>query len=84
MTIDGSWSRIGSANRDMRSLGLNFELTVEFYDTDLAGKLAGMIGARRAQPITLEEIEKRPLRVKLRDAAVRLAMPHIKRIEVFS
>jgi hypothetical protein len=36
-----------------------------------------MIGARRAQPITLEEIDKRPLPVKLRDAAARLAMPHI-------
>ena len=32
MTIDGSWSLIGSANWDMRSLRLNFELTVEFYD----------------------------------------------------
>jgi cardiolipin synthase A/B len=77
MTIDGSWSLIGSANWDMRSLRLNFELTVEFYDTDLAGKLAGMIGARRAQPIALEEIDKRPLPVKLRDATARLAMPHI-------
>jgi cardiolipin synthase len=61
MTIDGSWSLIGSANWDMRSLRLNFELTVEFYDTDLAGKLAGMIDARCAQPIILEEIDKRPL-----------------------
>jgi hypothetical protein len=78
MTIDGSWSLIGSANWDMRSLRLNFELTVEFYDTDLAGKLAGMIDARCAQPITLEEIDKRPLPVKLRDAAARLAMPYIK------
>ena len=78
MTIDGSWSLIGSANWDMRSLRLNFELTVEFYDTDLAGKLAGMIDARCARPITLEEIDKRPLPVKLRDAAARLAMPCIK------
>ncbi len=75
MTIDGSWSLIGSANWDMRSLRLNFELTVEFYDTDLAGKLAGIIDARCVQPITLEEIDKRPLPVKLRDAAARLAMP---------
>ena len=35
MTIDGDWSLVGSANWDMRSLRLNFELTVEFYDTDL-------------------------------------------------
>jgi cardiolipin synthase A/B len=77
MTIDGSWSLIGSANWDMRSLRLNFELTVEFYDADLAGKLARIIDGRCTQPITLEEIDKRPLPVKLRDAAARLAMPYI-------
>ena len=77
MTIDDSWSLIGSANWDMRSLRLNFELTVEFYDAALAAKLAGMIDARCAQPITLEEIDKRSLPVKLRDAAARLAMPYI-------
>ena len=34
MTIDGEWSLIGSANWDTRSLRLNFELTVEFYDQE--------------------------------------------------
>ena len=46
MTIDGEWSLIGSANWDMRSLRLNFELTVEVYDRDLAEKLAEIIDAR--------------------------------------
>jgi cardiolipin synthase A/B len=77
MTIDGEWSLIGSANWDMRSLHLNFELTVEFYDTDLATELAKIIDARCVQPITLEEIDKRPFIVKLRDAAARLSMPYI-------
>jgi cardiolipin synthase len=77
MTVDGSWSLIGSANWDVRSLRLNFELTVEFYDAALAANLAGIIDSRRVQPITLEEIDKRPLPVKLRDAAARLAMPYI-------
>ena len=69
-------SLIGSANWDMRSLRLNFELTVEFYDTDLAGKLAGMIDARCAQPITLEEIDKRPAASEASGCAARLAMPY--------
>ena len=77
MTIDGEWSLIGSANWDMRSLRLNFELTVEIYDGDLAGKLAGIIDARCAGPVTLEEIDSRPFPVKLRDAAARLSMPYI-------
>ena len=77
MTIDGVWSLIGSPNWDIRSLRLNFELAVEFYDADLAGKLAKIIDVRCAQPITLEEIDGRLFPVKLRDAAARLLMPYI-------
>jgi cardiolipin synthase len=77
MTIDGKWSLVGSANWDMRSLRLNFELTLESYDPDFASKLSAIIDARRARPITLEEIDARPFLVKLRDAAARLTMPYI-------
>jgi cardiolipin synthase A/B len=77
MTIDGKWSLIGSANWDMRSLRLNFELAVEFYDRDLATRLAEIIDARSVQPITLGEIDGRPFPIKLRDAAARLSMPYI-------
>jgi cardiolipin synthase A/B len=77
MTIDDQWSLIGSANWDIRSLRLNFELTVEIYDGGLAVGLAEIIDAKRVQPITLEEIDKRPFIVKLRDAAARLSMPYI-------
>ena len=77
MTIDGEWGLVGSANWDTRSLRLNFELTVEFYDSNLARELAEIIDARRAQPITLEEIDNRSLLSKLRDAAARLSMPYI-------
>ena len=77
MTIDGQWSLIGSANWDIRSLRLNFELTVEFYHPGLAGRLTEIIDAMRFQPITLADIDKRPFIVKLRDAAARLSMPYI-------
>jgi cardiolipin synthase len=77
MTIDGEWCLVGSANWDTRSLRLNFELTVEFYDSNLADRLAGIIDKHRNRPITLEEIDKRPFVWKLRDAAARLAMPYI-------
>jgi len=77
MTIDGEWSLIGSANWDTRSFRLNFELCVEFYDRKLANALAGLIDARCVERTTLEEIDQRPLLVKLRDAAARLTMPYI-------
>jgi cardiolipin synthase A/B len=77
MTIDGRWSLVGSANWDMRSLRLNFELTVEFYDADLAARLAGIIDRRCVEPVTLEKIDGRWFIIKLRDAAARLFMPYI-------
>jgi len=77
MTIDGKWSLIGSANWDMRSLRLNFELTLETYDPDFASRLSAIIDTRRTRPITLAEIDGRWFVVKLRDAAARLTMPYI-------
>jgi cardiolipin synthase len=77
MVIDGEWSLIGSANWDMRSLRLNFELAVEIYDEELAARLAAIIDARHAQPIALEDIDNRSFVLKLRDAAARLCMPYI-------
>jgi cardiolipin synthase len=77
MTIDDKWSLIGSANWDIRSLRLNFELNVEVYDSGLAVKLAEIIASKRVLPIALEEIDKRPFIVQLRDAAARLSMPYI-------
>ena len=61
----------------MRSLRLNFELTMELYDAALARQLAEIIDARCVQPLTLEEIDARPFLVKLRDAAARLMMPYM-------
>jgi cardiolipin synthase A/B len=77
MTIDGQWSLIGSANWDMRSLRLNFEMTFELYNRDFAVALAGRIDARCIRRTTLAEIDERPFLYKLRDAAARLAMPYI-------
>ena len=68
---------IGSANWDIRSLRLNFELNVEVYDGALTARLAEIIASKCVQPITLEEIDRRPFIVKLRDAAARLSMPYI-------
>jgi cardiolipin synthase A/B len=77
MTIDGGWSLIGSANWDARSLRLNFELTVEFRDRRVAAELERTIDARRGRLLTLEELDSRNIIIKLRDAAIRLAIPYI-------
>lgn len=77
MTVDESWSLIGSANWDARSLRLNFELTIELYDADMARRLSAIIDERCVLPITLEEIDGRWLLTKLRDASVRLLSPYL-------
>jgi cardiolipin synthase A/B len=79
MTVDGTWSLIGSANWDQRSLRLNFEFNVECYDKELAGRLDGLIEAKKAasRPLLLEEIEKRSLLVKLRDGTAWLLSPYL-------
>jgi cardiolipin synthase len=76
-TVDESWCLIGSANWDARSLRLNFEITMEFYDHDLTRRIAGLIDAKRGDPVTLEQIDARWGIVKIRDAAARLLMPYL-------
>jgi cardiolipin synthase len=79
MVVDGTLSLVGSSNWDPRSLRLNFELGVECYDADLAQRLNAVIAERiaRAERLTREDVDGRPLAVKLRDGVVRLAAPYL-------
>ncbi len=79
MTVDGTWSLIGSANWDQRSLRLNFEFNVECYDKALAAGLDALIETKTAasRPLLLEAIEARGLLVKLRDGAAWLLSPYL-------
>ena len=77
MVVDGEWSLVGSANWDMRSLRLNFELDVEIYDAATAAAITARIGAGRGRRLTTEALARRPLPARLRDAAMRLALPYI-------
>lgn len=77
MTVDGKWSLIGSSNWDVRSLRLNFEIALECHSVDLARHLSEIFDKKRREPISLQEIESRPVIVKLRDAAARLLAPYL-------
>ena len=57
MTIDGTWSVVGSANFDNRSLELNDELTVGVHDPELAATLTrdfehDMTRSTKLDPVT--------------------------------
>lgn len=77
--IDNAWALFGSTNWDNRSLRLNFEFCIEAYDTGLAFQLDQIFDTRLAQArqLTLEQINNRPLRIKLRDAVARLFTPYL-------
>ena len=77
MVVDGAWSLVGSANWDMRSLRLNFELDVEIYDVATAAEITARIGAGHGRRLTTEMLARRALPARLRDAAMRLALPYI-------
>jgi cardiolipin synthase len=77
MTVDGAWCLIGSANWDMRSLRLNFELDVELADPGTAARIDALIDETPTRPATLRELLGRTVPVRLRDAACRLLLPYL-------
>jgi cardiolipin synthase len=77
LVVDDEWCFVGSANMDMRSLRLNFELNVEVYDAALAATLNGFMRARQVGALTLEKLAQRTFLMRLRDAGVRLALPYL-------
>jgi cardiolipin synthase A/B len=79
LTVDGAWSLLGSANWDPRSLRLNFEFDVEAYDPDLTARVDALVDARLrvARRVTLEDVDRRSLAVRLRDGVARLLSPYL-------
>ncbi|MCA9679840.1 MAG: cardiolipin synthase [Kofleriaceae bacterium] len=57
MTIDGTWTLLGSANWDPRSMRLNFELDVEAYSPELTARVDALVDARIAGARRLDRTE---------------------------
>lgn len=79
MVVDDTWTLIGSPNWDERSLRLNFELAVEWYDRDLACRVRELIDEKIAgsHEVTYDDVEGRSLAVKLRDGLTRVLSPYL-------
>lgn len=79
LVVDGAYSLVGSSNWDPRSLRLNFELGMECYGTELAERLDSHIRSviDRSRPVRLDEVDGRPLPVKVRDGIARLLAPYL-------
>jgi cardiolipin synthase len=77
--IDEHYVHIGSANIDPRSLRLNFELAVEVFDRPFAELLTLHVEEviKRSQIVTLEDMDGRPLPVRMRDSMAWLLSPYL-------
>jgi len=77
MTVDGLWCLLGSANWDLRSFRLNFEINLEVYGSTLVQKIDEALMGERSDPLTGPELIHRTPPRRLRDAAARLLLPYI-------
>ncbi|MFQ5748806.1 MAG: phosphatidylserine/phosphatidylglycerophosphate/cardiolipin synthase family protein [Planctomycetota bacterium] len=77
--VDEGFALIGSTNLDSRSLRLNFEFDLEVHGEEFAANLARHFetARNRSRETSLEEMDARPLPVRVRDAAARLLAPYL-------
>ena len=61
MSVDDSWSLIGSANWDMRSLRLNFEITLAVHCPIFGQLVAAAITKKQDDLIELRTLTARPI-----------------------
>jgi cardiolipin synthase A/B len=79
LVVDRKWALVGSSNLDPRSLRLNFELDVELYCVQCASALDDLVQdrIRSAREVTLEQVDARPLPVKILHGMARLLSPYL-------
>ncbi|MGV3771477.1 MAG: cardiolipin synthase [Verrucomicrobiales bacterium] len=79
LIVDHAWCMVGSANWDARSLRLNFEFNLECYGPELADNLLREVEKKMqtAREVTLNEMDRRSLPIRLRDGVARLATPYL-------
>jgi cardiolipin synthase A/B len=77
MIVDGELASIGTANMDMRSFHLNFEVNAFLYHTDSTKKLVAdfLEDLKEANQIDYETFRRRPLSIRVVESVSRLLSP---------
>ncbi|KIN71922.1 cardiolipin synthase [Sulfitobacter guttiformis] len=75
--VDGEISSIGSANWDIRSFSINYELTAVIYDGDVSQQLVEAFGRDLVdcRPFDVERYQSLGHLLRFRDSVARLASP---------
>lgn len=79
LLVDGYYAQVGSANIDTRSLRLNFELTVEVFDTSVVRQLNRHFDTvrRMSEEVQASMLASRPFATRVRDALFWLFSPYL-------
>jgi cardiolipin synthase len=77
MVVDERWATVGSANMDMRSFRLNFEVNAAIYGPHFANELAKIFESdlARAQQITIEQLRQKKLSSRISESLARVLSP---------
>ncbi|MFD0590470.1 cardiolipin synthase [Paenibacillus sp. GCM10027627] len=77
LVVDGRVASVGTANLDIRSFKLNFEINAFIYDTATARRLMDIFleDVDNARELTMEIYGERPLFNRLRESVSRLLSP---------
>ncbi len=77
IVADGKVASVGTANVDIRSFKLNFEVNAVIYDTGTACRLKGVFeeDLKLCRELTSEEYRKRPRLQRFRESCTRLLSP---------
>ncbi len=77
LVVDRAFSLFGSVNLDMRSLRLNYEITLMVFDTGFSAELRGLQDQYLARSLPIDPIilAKRSLRERLAENAAQLLSP---------
>jgi cardiolipin synthase len=77
MAVDAIWCFVGSANWDMRSFRLNFEINLEVYHSVIVQQVSAKIAANQTTRIMQADLDRRSLPARLRDNAAHLMLPYL-------
>ncbi|MGD8453430.1 MAG: cardiolipin synthase [Phycisphaerae bacterium] len=77
VTVDDRWCMLGSANMDVRSFRLNFEVTALVYDAAVTRTLSAYIErfVKGARSVSMRDVRQRTLTQQLAEGAARLLTP---------
>ena len=75
--MDDTISSVGTANIDVRSFRLNFEVNAFLYDQTLSENLSAVFinDIEKSRELTLDGYNERPLMIKLKESISRLLSP---------